>query len=121
MTAKRRTTGCSLNAARRVHETSAHVPVQLSTNIHSKFQTSCSSSSEHFRVAARDPFKVFMVEGGLEGRVAGKLRYGKRHTLPYGKLRPCQRGRAKASLKEVLLSRGCVDIFYREYVNMVKI
>ena len=67
----------------------AHIPVQLSTYIHSEFQTSCSSSSEHLRVAARDTFKVFMVEGDLAGKVAGKLRYGQRHTLPYAKLRPC--------------------------------
>lgn len=37
------------------------------------FRRHGSSSSEHFKVAARDPFKVFMVKDDLEGRVAAKL------------------------------------------------
>jgi hypothetical protein len=48
-----------------------------------------SSSSDHFRATDWDLFIVFMTWDDLGGRAARKLRYGKCHILPYGKLRPC--------------------------------
>jgi hypothetical protein len=53
--------------------------------------TFCSSSLDHFRATDWDLFIAFMTWDDLGGRAVEKLRYGKCHALPYGKLRPWRR------------------------------
>jgi hypothetical protein len=84
MTAKRRATRRSLAVQREGHLYRCTSSATNKYTFSVSFRRHVLSSSEHLRVAAaRDAFKAFMIEGDLPGKVAGKLPWKLRLSLPH--------------------------------------